>query len=61
VNPQDQNKTNPHMADLFRTAIQGVAPQATHPPSIVVTGSHNVISWGGTVYMHTRDEVEAAQ
>lgn len=47
-----QNPKNPHIADIIRTALATIAPPARNDaPSIMVTGSHNVISWGGTVYM----------
>jgi hypothetical protein len=47
-----QQPKNHQLTDLFRTAIAAAAPApGSQPPSIVVNGSHNVISWGGTVYM----------
>jgi hypothetical protein len=48
----NQQPKNSHLADLFRTALAAAAPApGSQTPSIVVNGSHNVISWGGTVYM----------
>lgn len=55
---EEPKPINPHLSDLFKTALtQAGAPgDGQKPPQIVVHGSHNVISWGGTVYMHSVDD-----
>lgn len=55
--PQPKNH---QLTDLFETAIAAAKPAPASPsPSIVVNGSHNVISWGGTVYMAEGDQKDS--
>ena len=49
---------NPNLEDLFRTALANAKPPAApDTPSIVVNGSHNVISLGGHVYVRDRQSL----
>ena len=43
-------EVNQHLRDILATALQEAAPPASLP-QIVVHGSGNVFSWGGTVYL----------
>lgn len=60
---EKQERTNPHLVDLFRTALSASErqePPEQFPPRIVVNGSHNVLSWGGSVHVH-RQETSGAE
>jgi hypothetical protein len=59
---ENEGSTNPRLTDLFKTAITIAkttdTPEA--PANIVVHGSNNVVSWGGTVYMATHRQAGEA-
>jgi hypothetical protein len=54
-----QKPENPHLTDIFRTALAStpdrLTPANSATPKIIVNGNNNVISFGGRVVVHGRE------
>jgi hypothetical protein len=52
---EDNAPLNPHLSDIFKTALAAATNTNANPPapSVVIHGHHNVLAWGGIVYLDT--------